>query len=303
MQNIRNFFISFGISLVVFLIIGIIVINSLNLSEPVGNPENSGEENVEVGNDNNSEIKEEEIIKGESFTSLLACNDSSTNRIDAFMLLHIDKENKQFVISSIPANMVLNVDNKEYYLGDIEREKGRAFLFNKIYALTGMKIDYHAFVSFDGFISVIDKLGGITFTVPENMYYKDVNGDVLVDIKKGTRRLTGVKALELMRYRGYGDGDTTRMEVQLDFMLTAFDTLLNVNNITRAPDVFKTLLSSVDTNFTADAFISNIDLIFRYKEFEKVEIEYPGVMHNNDDDTQRFIPEISDAIKEFKKYR
>ena len=198
--------------------------------------------------------------------------------------------------------MVLNIDSIEYYLGDLITEKGRDFLLNKVYAVTGLQVDYYAFVSLYGFISIIDEIGGVTFTVPENMYYKDIKENVLVNLKKGTQKLSGDKALQLLRYNGYADGDEKRRSIQREFMLTAFDSILKTENIDKAPDVFEKLIKYTNTNFTVNDFISNIDLIFSYNEFEKIEIDYPGVSTESDGVT-RFIPMIDKAIGLYKEHR
>lgn len=302
MQNIRNFFIAFGVSLVVFFVIAFAVMNKIMPDNDGTTPaiSNNNNENSDVVDVTNTDPEKE--IKGNSFTALLACSDDLTGRMDALMLLHIDKENKEYFISSLPSYMVLSIDSIDYYLGDLNVEKGKSFLINKVYALTGMKVDYYAFISTIGFKSIIDKLGSVTFTVPQDMYYKDVNEKVLVDLKKGTQKLDGSKALQLMRFKDYTEGDEKRRSVQREFMLTAFDGLLKAENISKAPAIFDSIVKYADTNFTAADFMSNIDLIFSYSDFTKTEIDYPGVS-NLSDGVVRFIPMIDEAISLYKEHR
>ncbi len=300
MQNIKNFFIAFLVSAIVFsaaawfLMQKVIEIQEDTIVDEGNNPVG------EIAGTTVNEVVEE--ISGETFTALLACTDSLTKRHDALMLVHVVKERKQYMITSLPSYMVLNIDSIEYYLGDLINEKGRSFLLDKVYAVTGLKIDYYAFVSLNGFTELIDEIGGVSFTVPQNMYYEDHTGKVLVDLKKGTQKLNGLSSLQLLRYKGYSNGDDERRNVQRDFIFTVLDSILLPSNIASAPAVFDKISKYTETNFKAEDFVKNIDLIFRYNSFEKIELDYPGVS-NDSEGTTRFIPKIDEAIEMFKNHR
>lgn len=303
MHNIRNFFIAFIVSLITFGIIAYLLIDTLIKDEntPIINPNQNTHENIEnVGKFEDDVIEKE--IEGRTFNVLLACTDELTGRMDALMFVRVDKENKEYLISSLPSNMVLNVDSIEYYLGDLILEKSKNFLIDKVFAITGMKVDYYAFMSLEGFSSAIDELGGVTFTVPEKMYYKDCNEKVLVNLSKGTQILNGDAALQLLRYNGYEKGDKRRREVQREFAITILDSFIKPANITKAPNIFKKVISHIDTNFTSKDFSDNIELIFSYKDFRLVELEYPGVS-NITDEGERFIPRLDEGIALFKKHK
>lgn len=302
MQNLKYFLIAFLSSLIGFILVAWLILANV-FKQPVA----QNEETIPTGAENETQTEtakntEEDVIEGESFTALCACEDDLTGRLDALVLLHVDKEEKQYVISTLPSYMVLNIDSIEYYLGDLVREKSLDFLLNKVYAVTGMHVDYYALFTMDGFSAVIDALGGVTFTVPQNMFYEDVNGTVLVDLPRGTRKLSGEQALQLVRFRGYDDGDVERSHIQREFVLTVFDEILKPENIPNAPNVFSKIVKYTNTNFTLGDFTSNIDLIFRYNDFDKVEVAYPGVYKDSDEVT-RFIPKIDEAVTEYKKYR
>ncbi len=304
MQNIRNFFIAFGISLVVFFVAGFLLLSNIDFPDtgatgPNNVINNSGDKQDDSSED---ELNAEKEIEGSSFTALLACTDSYTRELDSILLVRVNKERKEYIISSLPTYMVLSMDGIEYYLGDLVRDKGVEFFLDKVYAVTGMKIDYYAFLSLEGFVSIIDELGGVTFTVPEDMYFEDYAGEVIVDLKAGTQELDGAKSLELVRYKGYENGDDGRSAVQKEFLLTALDSFLKIENLGKSSDVFFMIKENIDTNFTVEDFIKNISLIFMYEKYDKVEVEYPGVT-NKSDDMLRFIPKIDKAINDYRMYR
>lgn len=74
--------------------------------------------------------------------------------------------------------------------------------------LTKIRIDYWVMVGFEGFQSIIKKLGGVKMHIPSDVY--DVGGSG-ARLKAGTRKLAGWEALAYMRARKpFRHGDITR---------------------------------------------------------------------------------------------
>ncbi len=65
----------------------------------------------------------------------------------------------------------------------------------------GIDIDYTAVLNFQGFVDVIDKLGGVNVTVDKNMKYVDNADGTNIDLKAGEQTLNGEDALGFVRYR------------------------------------------------------------------------------------------------------
>ena len=73
-------------------------------------------------------------------------------------------------------------------------------------------IDYHVKVNFEGFVKVVDTLGGIDITVPDHegpmtggrhhgMHYDDNWGNLHISLEPGRQHLNGEQALGFVRYR------------------------------------------------------------------------------------------------------
>jgi polyisoprenyl-teichoic acid--peptidoglycan teichoic acid transferase len=75
----------------------------------------------------------------------------------------------------------------------------------KVTEITGIYLQYYAFVSFDGFVDFVDSLGGVTIDVPEALedpYYPDINnGFQTFRIGAGIQDLDGDMALKYARSR------------------------------------------------------------------------------------------------------
>ncbi len=85
----------------------------------------------------------------------------------------------------------------------------------------GMRIDYVAQINFDGFVGIIDSLGGITVDVPAYLidyeYPTEDFGTRVVEFQQGPQRMDGQTALTYARTR-HADSDFSRSTRQQQVM-------------------------------------------------------------------------------------
>ena len=290
MNSLKNFFITYLVSFVVFgIVAGVILWKAIpekakETDTPTINlPDNKNPQNGQVGSEVNPEKED-----GDSFNALLCCYDDDTGRADAVVLLNADKTEKSFTLCAIPSYLKVNTGTesvkKNVYLGDILIEYNRDYFLKKVEAITGVSVDFYAFISTGDFAGIIDELGGVEFNVPQNMYYENHKGEVLVDLKAGKQKLSGEKALELVRFRSYtgipnnDDGDAKRRDMQCDFVYTLFESFLKEENRNKIGVVVSNALGLIkdgETNFTLTALTIHLDTILEFSEYEHKIITYP----------------------------
>ncbi|SDB89086.1 cell envelope-related function transcriptional attenuator common domain-containing protein [Raineyella antarctica] len=141
----------------------------------------------------------------------LGTGSAAGERSDTIMLLHVPVLGAPTLLS-IPRDSYVSVPghgknkiNAAYSIG------GPALLAQTIEENTGVRIDGYVSLGFDGFVSVIDALGGIRMCLPAPM--KDAKAHI--DLPAGCQVLTGANALGYVRMR-YSDprGDIGRAERQ-----------------------------------------------------------------------------------------
>ncbi|MCL2703642.1 MAG: LCP family protein [Defluviitaleaceae bacterium] len=123
---------------------------------------------------------------------------------------------------------------------------GPAYVVNQIQELLDITIHYWVSVELDGFIKIIDAVGGVEYNVPQRMYYvfpKDEFGiEFSINLHPGLQMLNGKQALDMVRYRassdesiarGYPAADLRRVQVQQNFMREVIPQVLNRDNIVR----------------------------------------------------------------------
>jgi len=149
-----------------------------------------------------------------SFNALLIGTDRRTKeeagRSDVMILTHLDPKNKKITLLSIPRDTRVEIPGHGYdkinaaFNSDYFSDGGIALSIKTVANLLGVDskdIPYYAIVNFDGFVKIIDALGGVTIDVKERMYYRSWTGDVKIDLKPGVQHLDGKKALEYVRFR------------------------------------------------------------------------------------------------------
>ena len=167
---------------------------------------------------------------------------------DLIMLVRADPVAKQMSIVSIPSSTeIVLPDNRNHRLADAQVYGGDAEMITQVHNLTGVDIAHIAKVNQEGFVHLVDVLGGVTVDVPEEVDDPDAGP---IFIPAGTQTLNGEQALTLCRAKNYSDPIATRALAQANTFVSLLHALANASSIdfmaqldTIAPDV-KTDLDS-----------------------------------------------------------
>ncbi|TJY42382.1 LytR family transcriptional regulator [Cohnella pontilimi] len=116
--------------------------------------------------------------------------------------------------------------------------------------LLGLDIQYYVYVDFQGFIKLVDALGGIDYYVEKNMHYTDAaDGHQFdIDLKKGQQHLDGSKALQYVRFRHDAMSDFTRTERQRNFLKAVAEKMKSGWNLIRLPEILAQVTPYIETN-------------------------------------------------------
>jgi len=123
--------------------------------------------------------------------------------------------------------------------------------------LTGLEVQYYVYTDFQGFIALIDKLGGIEFEVEKRMYYRDTHDDPMywIDLKPGLQKLDGKTALAYVRFRHDALSDYTRTERQRNFLAALADKMKSTWSLIRLPALLDSIKPYVETNIGLDEML------------------------------------------------
>lgn len=148
---------------------------------------------------------------------------------DVMMVAAFNPKTKTATVVSIPRDSLLNLEGYKrqkanaYYAGfhrmgsneqNLEGEQLHRYARDKVREMlekfTGVPIDYSAVIDFQGFVDVVDALGGIKVNVDQDMRYSDNADGTDINLTMGEQTLDGKQALGFVRYRKSksGPGET-----------------------------------------------------------------------------------------------
>ena len=227
--------------------------------------------------------------------------DPRTVGADTMILVRVNKETGECVICAIPTNTKITADGMQCRLSELYAMKGAEAVKRRVMALTGLPVDYYAAISVENFAKLINGRGGVTFFVANDISYVDNTGKT-VNLRRGSQKLNGEKAVSMLKYRGYGDGDNTRRSCAAKFIKELAKAVLVQSNYSDANVLYAKYKDYFDTDFTFDVLGKNIDLIFSYSKMNVIEYTYPGTTIGTGED-EYFSPGILKATEYFSKYK
>jgi len=172
-------------------------------------------------------------------------DNSWAGRSDTMILASLPPGLPQFSLLSIPRDLWVvtpangeNRINTTHYFAEIERANtGMAAADQAVESNLGIKVNYVIRLKFEGFIDLIDAMGGIDINLPV-----DMSG-----FTAGTHHLDGTEALRFVRDRAGSDDFFRQQRGQM--MITAISRkMINPLNWVRLPSVVIALVRSVQSN-------------------------------------------------------
>ena len=122
--------------------------------------------------------------------------------------------------------------------------------------LVGIPIDYYAVMDLDGFVKMIDAVGGIDVVNPsviDDPVYATPAGQIIgFHLAAGPQHLDGDQALAYVRSRhGADNSDWARSSRQQQVLVALLHKMAQPSELLALPGLISTLGSSVTTNFPA----------------------------------------------------
>ena len=212
------------------------------------------------------------ISRPGTFNILLAGSDRRTTsfRTDVLIVVNFQPEYDLVTMLSIPRDLYVYIPgwqmqriNTAYYHGLTTSYPGGgpALLKDTILYNLGIEIDRVAMVDFDGFIKIIDTLGGVD--VPVACSYtdwhiinprrsaEDENNWKLYTVKAGIAHMDGDLALWYSRSRKKSS-DFDRSRRQQEVLRAIYAQALQLNTLTKVPELYRQVSSSLETDMDLD---------------------------------------------------
>ncbi|MFE9695251.1 LCP family protein [Streptomyces sp. NPDC006270] len=246
-------------------------------------------------------------------------DDGGSQRSDTTILLHLAADRKSATAVSLPRDLMVEIprcrtaDDKEtrerftqfnaaFELG------GTACTVRTVERMTGIRIDHHMVVDFNGFKDMVDAVDGVEVCLKEPVDDKDAH----LELPAGRQTLNGEEALGYVRARkSLGNGsDTERMERQQQF-LGALVNKMQSNGVLLNPTRLYPVLDAATKSLTTDPGLDSLrdlyDLVRGMRDVPTEQVQFltvPRQPYRNDRNRDELVePDASELFRQLREDR
>ena len=182
------------------------------------------------------------------------------SRSDTMILVNIDPVTKRAAMLSIPRDMRVIIPgygvhkiNAAYAFGDADQVPGGGpgLTIRTIEANFGIRVHHYAQVDFDGFVKIIDTIGGLTIDVPypikDDEYPGPGNQYMRIFFQAGWQHMDGERALQYARTR-HDDGDGRRSARQQQVLMALREQGVRMDLFSKAEELINEVGAAVRTD-------------------------------------------------------
>jgi LCP family protein required for cell wall assembly len=169
--------------------------------------------------------------------------------------------------------------------------RGLRAVAGAIESLVGVDIDGMAIIDLNGFVKLVDALGGLRITVPQAIYDQrypkpDGSGYRTIYIKAGKQKMSGATALAYARSR-HQSSDYSRMRRQQEVLVALRKQVQPCTVLADLPKLLKAVKGTLKTTFKTDALPDLLRLAARVKaddtmRFSIAPPNYPEYLSKSD---------------------
>ena len=216
--------------------------------------------------------------RGERINVLLLGCDESGLRTDSIMLVGADSGTGQVTMLSLPRDSKVRFNDRTRKLNSALVYGDIGLLLDTVEELTGVPIDYYIRIKTGVFADIVDALGGVEYTVEQDMRYSDPEQDLYIDLKAGTQTLSGAQCEQYCRYRRYLMGDYTRAQKQRELLSALVRQKLNIGSLAKLPALYNIIKENAETNITPADVAGHIGMLRMLigKELNIETLDTPG---------------------------
>ncbi len=179
-------------------------------------------------------------------------------RSDTVILVSYDPDAQEVGVLWIPRDTRVEIPGRPHpeKIAHAHAYGGPALAMQTVAAFLEVPVHYYVRITFEGFVKLVDLLGGVEVEVKERMYYEDPTQNLVIDLQPGRQVLDGEKALQFVRYRGYPTSDIGRIAAEQEFIRAALRKALSPWMVVRSTSLLREAAKHVDTNMEWSTILS-----------------------------------------------
>jgi len=171
--------------------------------------------------------------------------ENDAGRADIIMLFYLDPEDNTGSLLSIPRDTLVEIpEHGEDKINAAYAYGGEELMIRTINSFLGAEINHYITLDFEGFVKLIDTLGGVDITIDRPI----VDPKSGANFASGNHHLTGEQALSYTRSRSTELGDIGRIQRQQQLFKELVEQKLNIKYLSNVPYYFNILIENTRTD-------------------------------------------------------
>lgn len=177
-------------------------------------------------------------------------------RTDTIVVIGIRGSGRQISALSVPRDTLVEIPghgvtriNAAHAFGGVPLTRAT------LEKLLGVPVQHYVKTNYEGFVEMIDVLGGITLDVEADLHYEDKSQNLVIDLKRGRQRLNGQQALQYARFRHDAMGDIGRVGRQQKVLKVLARETLSAGNWLKWPRLWRAAWRYTETNLKTSEMI------------------------------------------------
>ncbi len=194
-------------------------------------------------------------------------------RTDTIMLVAVERFSGKASVVSFPRDLWVSIPNNyENRINTVMQIGGFQLMANTLQTNFGVYPTQYAMINMEGFLKVIDALGGIEFTTE---YYTgdacdgSLDPDRWCEVGPGTVVMNSEMALWYVRAR-YNSSDFDRMRRTQEVVKAVFDQLTSPTGMVKIPQMMAIYESEVESNIHPDQLLQLTQLALGFDSNEDI---------------------------------
>ncbi len=181
-----------------------------------------------------------------------------SNPSDTMLLMRFLPAPHQINVLSIPRDTLVHLPGIPTAKIDWANLVGGASLAVKTVSqqLGDVPVDRYVRLSRNGFIQLVDALGGVEVTVPKRMDYVDETQHLNIHFLPGRQKLNGRHLEEYVRFRHDKLGDIGRVQRQQEVLKAIMQTLLQPATLAKLPQILQVAQANIDTDLSVEEILT-----------------------------------------------
>lgn len=176
--------------------------------------------------------------------------DGLGQQADTILLVSLDNTNGNLRVISVPRGTLVDVEKAKgtVPIAEVYRDEGARGMIRHVRGLLGVTVNYYAVVDLRALSHIVDALDGVDVYVELPMDYEDPESGLAIHLPQGYQHMNGETAQKFLRYRSGELGDIGRVQRQHRFMKAMYERVLQLDTITKAPELARILREEVNTS-------------------------------------------------------